>query len=554
MKSFFTYIKNSHFILIFLLAVAVFLRFYDLNWGAPFYFHPDERNIASSISQLYAPEQLNPHFFAYGSLPIYSIYFTGVIINSMTFLFQQNDIWNVSFEQAIIIGRFFSAGLSIGTLALLYFTALHYISKKFALITVFLSTLSVGLIQYAHFGTFEMYLTFFSLLLLYQLVLYLKTSHHRYFLFTCITLGILISIKISSLALFPLPILVSLTVIKNKRSSKTKRNRLTLIKKIGTNTGILAAICIGIFILTNPFSFLDWSAFRGSMQYESAVALGTLPVFYTGTFTDTIPGIYQALYVLPYLLNPFIAAIFVPAFIIILLYELKKRDSKTSLLIFFFLFLLIPQLVFFVKWTRYFVPLLPVIYLIVALSLSVLSKKHLTKNIHYLITGVAMVSSVLWTAALLKTVYIEPDTRTTAAIYANEIFSQETKILSEVYDLGIMPFNEKFTHISLFNFYDLEHNPDLANTLSHEVSNHDIIILPSQRIIKSRLDNPQNFPHGHMFYSSLISSTRFTQVYQTPCDFFCKILYLGDPVYGVEDTANVFDRPTVSIFKINHER
>ena len=46
-------IKNSKLkILLILLVIGGVLRFYNLNWGAPFYFHPDERNIASLISSL----------------------------------------------------------------------------------------------------------------------------------------------------------------------------------------------------------------------------------------------------------------------------------------------------------------------------------------------------------------------------------------------------------------------------------------------------------------------------------------------------------------------
>src|SRR5258708_24874348 len=98
--------KNKAAILVTILtAFAGFLHFYNLNWGAPFYFHPDERNIASSVSQLRFPSQMNPHFFAYGSLPIYTIYFTGVLIN----VFNQLSSSTVPFELAILISRFYSA-------------------------------------------------------------------------------------------------------------------------------------------------------------------------------------------------------------------------------------------------------------------------------------------------------------------------------------------------------------------------------------------------------------------------------------------------------------
>src|SRR5690242_3073826 len=103
--------KKNIIIILLLILTGGFLHFYNLNWGAPFYFHPDERNIASAVSQLKFPKQMNPHFFAYGSLPIYTIYFTGVVANYISGLLAptQTQITNVLFEQAIQISRVYSA-------------------------------------------------------------------------------------------------------------------------------------------------------------------------------------------------------------------------------------------------------------------------------------------------------------------------------------------------------------------------------------------------------------------------------------------------------------
>lgn len=546
-------IQNPTTLLITLLFIGSALRFYNLNWGAPFYFHPDERNIASSVSQIQVPDQLNPNFFAYGSLPIYTTYFFGVLSNIVPSSLGNENIWAVSFEQAIITGRVLSSILSVGIILLIFFTARQYISSKLSLLTAALTTFSVGLIQYAHFGTFETYLTFFSLLLLYVLLRYISTSYIRYFLYACISLGILIAVKVSSLALAPLPILATLLIIKKKKTFTQKKRFLTVIVAIGTKSMLLVSICVGIFLITNPFAILDWTAFRGSMQYESGVALGSIPVFYTGSFTNTVAGLYQALYVFPFLLNPVIAILFLPASIVVCWYGYKKKNSKVSLLLFFFLFLLIPQLVFFVKWTRYFVPLLPIIYLLITIALSLLPTTPAAKRAYTLTIWAIIIAGVVWTVALMKTVYVDQDTRVAAADFAQQSLPRDTPVLSEVYDLGIVPFNDIFSHITLFNFYDLEHDPNLESQLRHELSNHDVLILPSQRIIKSRLEHPEDFPVGNNFYTSLLSQSHFTQIYQTHCDILCRILYLGDPIYGVEDTTNVFDRPTLFIYRINHE-
>src|SRR5256885_5523365 len=83
-------VKNDKKVLLVLIIFILFslvTRGFNVNWGNPFYFHPDERNIAYAIGQLSLPNQMNPHFFAYGSLPIYTIYFAGILNNWIMQLF-----------------------------------------------------------------------------------------------------------------------------------------------------------------------------------------------------------------------------------------------------------------------------------------------------------------------------------------------------------------------------------------------------------------------------------------------------------------------------------
>lgn len=51
-----------------LIFAAIIFSIYNTNWGNPYYFHPDERNIASSVSQLRYSEQMNPYY------PMYIVY------------------------------------------------------------------------------------------------------------------------------------------------------------------------------------------------------------------------------------------------------------------------------------------------------------------------------------------------------------------------------------------------------------------------------------------------------------------------------------------------
>ncbi len=526
-----------------LIIIGTAFRITNLNWGKPFYFHPDERNIATSIDQLLFPDQMNPHFFAYGSLPLYLSYFAAIGFNLIKNQTLQND---VSFENAILTLRFFSSLLSLLLLLLLYSTGKILKNTTSGILATILGTVSVGLIQFAHFGTYEMWLTYFTLLLFFLSLLYIKTHKRRYLLGIAITFGILISVKISSIIL--LPLLLVVIIIEQKSHQK--------ISIVSSTFFILVTFLLSsaIFMTTNPYTFLDYSSFLGSIKYESSVALGETRVFYTGEFLSAIPILFPFFKVYPFLLNPFIVIVFFLSFIYLFIFAVKKKNIEYTLLITFFLLLFLSQTFIFTQWIRYFVPTLPFIYLIIACAFSEYFE-HRVKNSRVLISFnvLSFIIGLIFAYSYLQTVLLTPDSRITAAEWAKRHLPQNAKIISEVYDLGILPFNSYFPSIKLFNFYDLEESSPKSydNTLSNLLKTNDYIILPSPRLFKTRITDSRNFPMGHKFYTSLISQpTSYDLIYQTPCDLYCKILYLGDPIFAYEQTANVFDRPVVMIYKI----
>src|SRR3990167_9923715 len=66
--------KQTKLLLILIILIGIFIRFYKLDWGGGYYFHPDERNIASLVTAL-DQKQGKDFFmqgtFAYGSLLAY---------------------------------------------------------------------------------------------------------------------------------------------------------------------------------------------------------------------------------------------------------------------------------------------------------------------------------------------------------------------------------------------------------------------------------------------------------------------------------------------------
>lgn len=541
--------KKQILILFTLFIIGGFLRFYNLNWGSPFYFHPDERNVASAVAQLSFPTQMNPHFFAYGSMPIYAIYFTGLISNFLTTCHLPPatcQLPTVNFDHAIVISRFYSAVFSLLLIPLLYLLGKKLKANKTGLLTSFLSLASVGFIQFAHFGTFEMWLTLLGVLFFWACLSLLKNKRLPVVLLAGIIFGALVSVKVSSLMLFPLPLIA--VFLHEKKLLKSAINAILLV--------LSAAI---FYFLTNPYVLLDYPSFLSSIRYESGVVMGTTNVFYTGSFFHTIPVIYQFVRIYPFLLNPLLTILFVPSFFYILFLGIKKRNYHFLLLTSFFLILFLPQAFLFAKWTRYMVPTLPFIYLIIAIGASsFLSERSESKDKTGLRQAqaktafivVILLVSTLFGVSYFITAYVKSDTRTEAAKFAKANIPQAATILSEPYDLGLTALNSN-PNIGMFNFYDLDpENSALEEELEAKITQSEYIILPSQRLLTSRLSNPKKFPKGHGFYARLANDALgFQKIYQTPCDIFCKITYLGNPAFAFEETASVFDHPTVLIYK-----
>lgn len=542
------------FFIVLIFSLGVFFRIYNLAWGSPYFFHPDERNIAQSVSQLKFPDQLNPHFFAYGSLPIYGIYGGGIFMNIVEKLTNPHSliIFNqVSFETAIISSRIYSVVFSLLILFLLYKTAQKLHSKWTSLISYVLAALSVGLIQYAHFGTFEMWLSFFSLLLFHSAMLYVQSKKGYYLFLLSTVLGVLLAIKVSSIFLVPI-VGIAIGIVAFKRKGAKIHKRIFHFLILSCLSGFVA---LGVFILSSPYVLLDTNSFISSLTYEANVATGALPVFYTSGFTNSIPILFQFLKVYPFILNPFATILFIFAFIYLLIKIFQKKNITLFLIVFIFLILFLSQAFLYVKWIRYYIPTLPFIYLILGWFLSEITERIKTKTYRNYFLVFVLSSTILvgfiFSFSYFKTVLFPEDTRTAAAIWSSKNIATNSPILSEVYDLGIVPFNSYFPHITLFNFYDLETDTSLQGQVKEKINSNEYIILPSQRLYKNRLLYKEKFPRGYEFYDKLLykNEYKFKKIYQTPCDVFCRILYLGDPIYSAEETANVFDRPKVIILK-----
>lgn len=543
MKNLLSSNKFDLFLLCALIALGGFLRFYKLDWGQGFYFHPDEYHIAIAVDRLNFPNNMNPEFFSYGSLSVYLIYFSKLalgIINA--------DLLKIN---PILVGRFFSAFFSTATLILIYFICRKILSeKKFALLAVFLTAVVPGLVQQAHFATPESILTFWLFATLALWLKWLESYKIKYLLLSSFTLGAGAATKIVASVYLPLLLFVF--------AINTPFLKTSLLKKF---KNLFSAIFLLIFsaftfLIIFPFSLLDKKGFLYSMRYETSVAQGKQLVFYTRQFINTTPFIFHLQKVFPYTLGPTVF-FFATVGLLFIVFGLingfvrkKVVDKKMLIVALSFLAYLIPNLALFAKWTRFTAPSLPFFCIFSVYTLNIINNKktELTKTATLLVT-ILIIFTGLW-SIMFFSVYTKEDIRLTATSWINKNIPKNSTIATEEGNTLEVPLSGNYDK-RVFNFYNLD-QPALKNDLPNLLTSSDYFIIQSRRVFANHQRLPNEFRDTAAFYDKLFSGELgYTELEKFSSFPSLKIggfkLEIDDET--AEETWSVFDHPVIRIFK-----
>lgn len=486
-------------------------RFIGLTWGNGYYFHPDESNMATALSQ-FNSSNLNPHFFAYGQFPLYLGFFL------LNLLSAANNLGN-----SILILRFWSAVFSILAVLVVYLISRKIFSRSLSLVMVLLVIFSPGLIQLAHFGTTESLLILVFLTNIH-LAIRISDQPQNYFLYVLAGLvtGVGLATKISSL-IFLGPILLA-SFVNFIRS----RYPLTYISKIYL---LLFFTLIFCFVFS-PYNLLVKSDFLSSLNYETGVAAGRLKVFYTTQFQNTSPYLFQFTHIFPYVsgLPVFILAII--GFLFFIRNScLPAGRGKLEIKNFkYWSLILAPALIYFLyfgqlyaKWTRFVSPLFFIFPLFATYFLSKIKKLTL----RYFLISICCLPGIYF-----LNLYLHPDIRQTASLWIGNHLPPNSKILSESGNVVNLPLDSSNYQIDNYDFYN-NYDP---TTLSAGLADADYILIPSRRVFK----NYHFSYYQHLFDGSL----GFIEIKQ----FDPQIDIFLNPE-NAEETWSVFDRPTIRIYR-----
>ncbi len=484
---------------------------------------------------------LNPRFFAYGQFPLYLSFFTGQILN---FIFGIKFGTALSFSTSVYLLRFYSA---LSVLLLFFFSKKIYqnlFPKHSPHLILLLSALTPGLIQIAHFGTTEalLSLVFVSNIYLSLLLLKSKKLPQLIFLSSLVT-AIGLASKLTAL-FFVLPPLISLFFL---FFSSPKKLKIILL------AFTYLFLTLSLSVLLSPYNFISFPEFLSSMTYEVSVARGTLDVFYTRQFRDTVAYLFQLKKIYPFALG-------VPTFLFslaslpLLILSSFKASSlfRKKLLI-----LILPVLTFFLynaglysKWTRFLAPtffLFPILTTYLILSLKGYLKKKKKIFLSSFLPLFLVIIVILPGFMFLRT-YFSPDVRVQATTWMIKNIPSESVVLSEAGNVVNIPLTSPPFVVNNFDFYELHQQENPILSLSSVLFESDYIIIPSRRIFKNH--STSNFPITQKYYNLLFSKKLGFTPLKTFSDFpRIEALSLVLEDESAEETWSVFDHPVVRIYK-----
>lgn len=516
-----------------ILILAAFFRFYNSNWDSGNLFHPDERNIASAVSNITLFSQMDPKFYAYGGFLIYLYKLTADLLS---FLFNNTGIPH-DWGWVNVIGRSYSAFFSTITIFPLYYLGKKVFGHHAGLLACLIYALTVASIQTAHFSTTENLLTFITVLITYLSLLLFEKPSARLSLLIGLVLGIGVATKTTGVVFFLAPTVSLCLIFFFKMVPRLKT--LSYLLLIGSGAFL-------IFSLFSPFTFLNWSKFLESMHYENSVVQGANRVVYTLQFTHTIEYLFQ-IKNLFWQIGPF-AGIVVAGTLLTIWHQIKKRN------VIFIIFISFPFIYFlyigswYAKFNRYMVPLLPFFILLGSNILILLIQKY--RRLGQALLGLSILSTLIWAIAFFS-IYTNTQTRIAASMWIYKNIPSEKFLLSEHWDEGLpvpLPGHSPSTYKQLsLTIYEPD-GKEKINYYANYLSEADYVTINSRRLYGTLLDLPEKYPITKRYYEYLFSGKLG---YEKVAEFSSYPTFMGIIINDdtSEETFQVYDHPKAILFK-----
>ena len=555
-----------------ILALALGLRLYHLDWDHGHHLHPDERFISLVDSGTKWPSfgayfdtqhsPLNPNqgaSYSYGTFPL----FLGKAVADVT--------GHAGFDDSYLVGRTLTALFDTGTVLLVFAIGSLLWSRRVGLLAALLSALTVLQIQLAHFWTVDPYLTFFSAATLYLSIRIARSGGVASCLLCGAAIGLGLASKVTALTLVALPVAaVALRVVTSARGNRTAARISSLLGR-----GILAlagcgAAAFAVFRVAQPYAFAGPHIWDIGLDGRFLDVLREQRLLTSGNagYPPFVQWALHPSYVFP-LENILFWGLGVPlglaaiAGVVYAAYRLfRVGDTRPVLPLVLAVSVLAVYGGRFVAFARYFEPAYPALVLLAAVVLvrAWALRRRPRLRMLALAAPAVVVLTAAWAFAFLH-VYRAPLTRIDASHWIYAHVPPGSRIMQETWDdglpLGLGGANDpkvyRFTTFDPYPVDTREKVTDLVRRLDHA----DYVILSSDRARKAIPRIRAQFPATTRYYGALddgaLGFDRVAKFSSPPQLFGTEI-----PDDWAEESLSVYDHPIVRIYRkaprYSHER
>lgn len=560
----FSKIKKKHFILISIIILGAFFRFYGLNWDQGQHLHPDERFLTmvtqaiqwpASLGEYFSTStsSLNPHnknfgFFVYGTFPLFLTKFLSGIFN-MT-----------NYYTLTLFGRGVSGLLDTLSIVFIFFIGKKVFSYKVGLLAALLYASSVLPIQLSHFYATDTFVNFFILITTFCLICLTYARRYRWAFLGGICFGLSLASKISALAFLSFVFVLFFLLLFKEKFSYMLRVLLVFI--------FTTAI---VFRIAQPYAFSGEHFFDLTINPKFIVNLEQLqnlsqPAGYfppSVQWNNTTPIVYPLKHILLWGLGLPLGVVSITSVFfatVIILKKIMKRNALEIKSIVFISFtvsiiaIFIYQGIQFAKPVRYFSVIYPFFSILTAYFLSEvftwLGKK--TSRFMQLFTfNFLLLTFIIWPIAFFS-IYTRPHSRVQASEWIYQNIPVGFRLGVEHWDDGLPLSLDSKRNNSLYQFEELpmfiQDSDEKWKILAEKLQKIDYLVLSSNRVYGSVPKLPDRYAQTIQFYDDLFAGRlNFIKV----AEFTSRPKIFGFEIDddNADETFTVYDHPKVIILK-----
>ena len=536
-----------------ILAVALALRLYGIDWDDGHGFHPDERSIYMRSDCMYRvlteapgyadctvghPETepglpsagtfldadrspLNPHWFPLGSILIYLILGIRFMLEPFT---DFGSLLSLSY-----IGRSIVALADVGTVFMVYLLGKRIYGKRVGLLGSALVALAVVHIQNSHFYRPEPLSIFFVLVSFWFMLQMMERRRLRDSLLLGLFVGLAFAPKVSILPLIlPLGLAYGFRLFTNTdgRWAIPSSRATVVVARHALMAGVAAAV---MFLVTTPYALLDIVDFVGQNGGQASMArtAGTVP--FTVQYIGSTPFWYELRQTSLWALGLPLGVVAWGGLLFTVFKVTRRSPSRRAELL--FLAWVVPNFLmlgfFEVKFLRYIFPLIPFLILMGSAMLfwtldrarsstppplpiggGIERARRLpVRYAPHAVIGliVFVVAATAFYALSFERVYTRPHPAVQASRWINDNVPKNSTIISDNHwDEGIPElYSYRVRQIPIYEKDTLEKMDFIAGHLSEG----DYLVFYSNRTYGSVGRLPERYPLSSRYYRMLFSGS-----------------------------------------------